>query len=148
MLHAVGEPYAQCNAASFAASDHVCTSLQLINFWQDMAKDALADRVYIPQEIFEYHGSPINPSTAGYQPMMQALCDDARQRMLAGAPLLSHLKGRFKAEIALTIAGGLRVLDKLAACEYDVVTCRPTLGWRDAPACLRTVWQLYRGTLK
>jgi squalene synthase HpnC len=145
MLHAVGAP---CNALTFAASDHICTSLQLINFWQDMAKDAASGRVYIPQDVFERHGKPSSPAAAGYQPMMQALCADARQRMIRGTPLLAHLNGRFKAEIALTMAGGLRILDKLAACEYDVVHRRPTLNWRDAPACLRIVWALYRGRLK
>jgi phytoene/squalene synthetase len=145
MLHAVGAP---CNASTFAASDHICTSLQLINFWQDMTKDAAAGRVYIPQDVFERHGNPLSPMAAGYQPMMQELCADARDRMSKGAPLLAHLNGRFKAEIALTMAGGLRILDKLAACEYDVVHRRPTLSWRDAPACLRIVWALYRGRLK
>jgi squalene synthase HpnC len=145
MLHCVGAP---CTTGSFAASDHICTSLQLINFWQDMAKDALNGRVYIPQDIFTQHGSPTSPSHAGYAPMMAALCLDARQRMLAGAPLLKHLSGLFKAEIALTMAGGLRILDKLAAANYDVINHRPKLNWRDASACLGIVWDLYRGRLK
>ncbi len=145
MLHCVGAP---CTASSFAASDAICTSLQLINFWQDLAKDALNGRVYIPHDIFEQHGNPASPSHSGYVPMMAALCLDARQRMLHGVPLLAHLNGRFKTEIALTMAGGLRILDKLAAVNYDVIHRRPTLGWRDSAACLRLVWQLYRGTLK
>ena len=145
MLHCVGAP---CTASSFAASDAICTSLQLINFWQDLAKDALNGRVYIPHDIFEQHGNPASPSHSGYVPMMTVLCLDARQRMLAGVPLLAHLSGRFKAEIALTMAGGLRILDKLCAVNYDVIHRRPTLGWRDSATCLRIVWQLYRGTLK
>jgi hydroxysqualene synthase len=145
MLHCVGAP---CNAASFAASDSICTSLQLINFWQDMAKDAINGRVYIPHDTFTQHGSPSSPAHAGYAPMMAALCADARQRMWAGMPLLPQLKGRFKAEITLTMAGGLRILDKLAAVDYDVIHQRPTLSWRDAPACLGLVWHLYRGRLK
>jgi phytoene/squalene synthetase len=145
MLHAVGAP---CNAQTFAASDQICTSLQLINFWQDMSKDAAAGRVYIPQDVFERHGNPSSPTAGGYQPMMQELCGDARGRMMQGTPLLANLNGRFKAEISLTIAGGLRILDKLAKCEYDTLHHRPTLSWRDAPACLRMVWALYRGRLK
>jgi hydroxysqualene synthase len=104
--------------------------------------------VYIPEAVFQSHGNPTSPAAAGYAPMMQALCDDARRRMLAGAPLLGLLQGRFKAEIALTMAGGLRILDKLAAVNYDVIHHRPTLGWRDAPACLQWTWKLYRGGLK
>jgi squalene synthase HpnC len=144
MLHCVGAP---CSASSFAASDAICTSLQLINFWQDLAKDAVNGRVYIPQEIFNQYGSPSGPKHSGYAPMMAALCLDARQRMVAGAPLLEKLQGRFKAEIALTMAGGLRILDKLAAVNYDVIHHRPKLGWRDAPACLAIVFALYRGNI-
>jgi phytoene synthase len=68
--------------------------------------------------------------------------------MVAGTPLLVMLSGRFKAEIALTMAGGLRILDKLEAANFDVIKHRPKLVWRDAPACLRIVWRLYRGRLK
>jgi squalene synthase HpnC len=145
MLHCVDAP---CTAASFAASDQICTSLQLINFWQDLAKDARSGRVYIPRDVFAKHGNPDSPNHAGYRPMMAALCLDARERMLAGTALLPLLQGRFKAEIALTMAGGLRILDKLAAVDYDVIARRPRLTWRDAPACLGLVWDLYRDRLK
>lgn len=140
MLHAVGAP---CNPFTFAASDHICTSLQLINFWQDMAKDSVAARVYIPQNVFERYGKPSTHVDAGFKPMMQELCADARDRMLKGTPLLAHLNGRFKAEIAFTMAGGLRILDKLSVCEYDVFNKRPSLNWRDTFACMRIVWKLY-----
>lgn len=145
MLHAVGAP---CTAPSFAASDAICTSLQLINFWQDLGKDALAGRMYVPHDVFVQHGSPTHSAHAGFAPMMAALCDDARRRMLAGTPLLPLLHGRFKAEIVLTMAGGLRILDKVKAINYDVIARRPTLSWRDAPSCLGIAWRLYRGTLK
>jgi hydroxysqualene synthase len=144
MLHCVGAP---CTASSFAASDAICTSLQLINFWQDLAKDAVNGRVYIPNDVFTQHGSPSGPKHSGYAPMMAALCLDARQRMEAGAPLLEMLQGRFKAEIALTMAGGLRILDKLTAVNYDVIHHRPKLWWLDAPACLGIVFALYRGNI-
>lgn len=144
MLHCVGAP---CTASSFAASDAICTSLQLINFWQDLAKDAINHRVYIPQDIFIQYGNPGSPKHSGYVPMMEALCLDARQRMILGAPLLEKLRGRFKAEIALTMAGGLRILDKLATVNYDIIHRRPKLGWLDAPACLVIVFALYRGNI-
>ena len=55
----------------------------------------------------------------------------ARSLLLSGVPLLTHLSGRFRLEIALTIAGGLRILDKIAANDWDV-TQRPKLGWYDS----------------
>ena len=129
MLRITGSPY---TAQTEGFSDDICTALQLINFWQDIAKDALRGRCYVPLTLFQFHGFPAQSTDPRYTALMQALCDDARRRMQAGAPLLQHLKGRFKAEIALTIAGGLRVLDKLAAGRY--VTRNPPirLGYADA----------------
>src|SRR5258708_18408847 len=37
-------------------SDHVCTALQLANFWQDVARDFDIGRVYIPEEDRERFG--------------------------------------------------------------------------------------------
>ena len=62
---------------------------------------------------------------------MRALCDRARGLLLSGVPLLTHLSGRFPLEIALTIAGGLRILDKIAANDWDV-TKRPKIRWYDS----------------
>ena len=46
MLHLYGEN----DPVSIAHSDGICTALQLINFWQDVALDWQKGRVYIPQE--------------------------------------------------------------------------------------------------
>ncbi len=35
-----------------AASDAVCTALQLTNFWQDLAIDWSRGRLYVPEEIW------------------------------------------------------------------------------------------------
>src|ERR1035441_3675805 len=40
-------------------SDATCTALQLANFWQDVTIDLLKDRVYIPLEVLERHGYPV-----------------------------------------------------------------------------------------
>ena len=148
MLHIVGAP---CTPDSFTASDHICTGLQLINFWQDVAKDQNTNipRTYIPQDIFLRYGSPsLSQHSAAYAAMMYELCEDARGRMQQGFALLPLLKGRFKAEIIATIVGGWLILDKLSACNYDVIQHRPTLTKRDLPAGLKLMWQLYQGSLK
>ena len=46
MLHL----YGQTDEVSIAQSDGICTALQLINFWQDVAVDWQKGRVYIPQD--------------------------------------------------------------------------------------------------
>ena len=34
----------------YVLSDHICTALQLANFWQDMSVDRGKNRIYVPQE--------------------------------------------------------------------------------------------------
>ena len=37
-------------------SDAICTGLQLVNFWQDITRDRLAGRMYLPQADMAAHG--------------------------------------------------------------------------------------------
>jgi hypothetical protein len=55
--------------------------------------------------------------------------------MLSGAPLLATLHGRLRLEIALTVAGGLRILEKIESNDFDVRS-RPKLRWYDSPRLL------------
>ncbi len=121
------------DAPSLSASDNICTALQLINFWQDAAIDASRGRIYVPRVEFAKHevssdGFPTHPL---HKALMRDQCERARALLLSGMPLLKSLSGRFRLEIAFTIAGGLRILDKIAANDWDVRQ-RPTLGWYDS----------------
>ena len=118
---------------ALAASDNICTALQLINFWQDASIDASRGRIYVPEVEFAKHqvSSDQFPVHALHQALMRAQCDCTRVLLLSGVPLLTHLSGRFRLEIAITIGGGLRILDKIAAHDWDV-TQRPKLGWYDS----------------
>ena len=121
------------DAPSLSASDNICTALQLINFWQDAAIDASRGRIYVPRVEFASHevSSDEFPTHALHKALMRAQCERARALLLSGVPLLQNLSGRFRLEIAFTIAGGLRILDKIAANDWDVRK-RPTLGWYDS----------------
>ncbi|MFP5406096.1 MAG: hypothetical protein ACLGHY_07065 [Gammaproteobacteria bacterium] len=55
----------------------------------------------------------------------------------SGAALVPLVPLRLAWELRAIIAGGLRVLDKLAANDNDPFAQRPALHWRDAPALLR-----------
>jgi hypothetical protein len=66
---------------------------------------------------------------------MQFQCQRAHDLLLAGVPLILSLRGRFKVEIALTIAGGMRILEKIQRNQFDV-RIRPTLRWYDFPRLL------------
>ena len=125
------------DAASIKASDQICTALQLINFWQDAAIDASRGRVYVPQHDFiRFNVSNESfPRHPDHRSLIQFQCERARSMMLAGAPLIRALRGRFRLEIAFTVAGGLRILEKIERNESDV-SIRPTLRWYDAPRLL------------
>jgi squalene synthase HpnC len=119
-------------------SDAICSALQLINFWQDAAVDASRGRIYVPIDEFNRHGTSQNdfPLYPEHSALMRAQCDHARALLLSGAPLLEQLTGRFRWEIAFTLAGGQRILEKIAANDFDVRK-RPTLRWYDSLRSLR-----------
>jgi phytoene/squalene synthetase len=53
--------------------------------------------------------------------------------MLSGVPLGWDLPGRVGLEIRAIVAGGLRILDKIEAVDYDVFNRRPKLDAFDWP---------------
>jgi squalene synthase HpnC len=128
--------------SSQRASDAICTALQLINFWQDAKVDIAKGRIYVPKEEFEKHGVDDTdfPSHPKHRELMRAQCEHAHAMLWSGCSLLRELTGRFRYEIAFTIAGGARILEKIEANDFDV-TKRPTLRWYDSA---RLIWLALR----
>jgi phytoene synthase len=124
------------------ASDAICSSLQLVNFWQDVDIDYTRDRrIYLPQDEMAHHGVTERHLAERrcdrpWQALMEFQVRRARQMMLAGAPLGRALPGRLGLEIRATIQGGLRILDKIEAAGYDVFRRRPVLKAFDWPVLL------------
>lgn len=121
-------------------SDAICSSLQLINHWQDVAidKNKQPARIYLPQEDlrrFDVSEEQIMAEAvnAQWHALMRFQVDRARALMLEGAPLCRTLSGRIGLELRLIVAGGLRILDKIEAVNYDVFRHRPTLKAYDFP---------------
>lgn len=117
-------------------SDAICTALQLINFWQDVAIDIAKGRIYLPLEDLAAHGVAEDMIVAGEQAgawraLMRFEVQRARALMLDGAPLATRLPGRIGWELRMVVQGGLRILDAIEAVDYDVFRRRPKLGWRD-----------------
>ena len=113
-------------------SDAICSALQQINFWQDVEVDWRKGRVYIPQEDLARFGvdeSAIAGQRADerWRSLMAFECDRSRELLMRGVPLARSLPGRFGLEIRATIAGGARILDKIAAAKGDVFRHRPVL---------------------
>lgn len=128
LLHLYGE----ATPVNIAYSDAICTSLQLINFWQDVAKDYAIARVYLPQDDMTRFGVSEGQIAQGicddnWRALMKFEVDRARALMLQGAPLGSILTGRIGLEMRMIIAGGLRIIDKLEAIDYDMFRHRPVL---------------------
>lgn len=123
---------------NLARSDAICTSLQLINFWQDVAIDWQKDRVYLPQDEMAHFGvteAHLRDGTCddAWRNLVQFQIDRARSMMESGAPLGRALPGRFGMEIRITVRGGLAILDKLEAANCDMFRHRPVLEWHDWP---------------
>jgi len=116
-----------------AQSDAICTALQLINFWQDVAIDWQKDRIYIPQtDLPRFRVSEDDIAagrwSANWAALMYFEIDRATALMRQGAPLVHALPGRLGWEIRLTVQGGLRILERLRRAHGDVFKHRPTLG--------------------
>lgn len=117
-------------------SDAICTALQLINFWQDVAIDWEKSRIYLPQDEMRKWGVTENQIAAAqadknWRGLMQWQVERARKLMLAGAPLARRMPGRFGWELRLIVLGGLRILEKIEAANYDVFRHRPRLNKAD-----------------
>ena len=128
LLHLYGE----ATPVNIAYSDAICTSLQLINFWQDVARDYAMGRIYLPLDELVQYGVSEEQIAQGitddaWRKLMQFQADRARAMMLSGAPLGSILTGRIGLEMRMIIAGGLRILDKLENVQHDMFRHRPVL---------------------
>jgi squalene synthase HpnC len=124
------------SAENLYRSDCICTALQLINFWQDIAVDWEKSRVYLPQTDLDSFGVSENQIAEGrWSAEWAALIDFQLERtralMLEGAPLVHQLPGRMGWEIRFTVQGGLRILEKIRQQRGNVFQKRPLLGPAD-----------------
>lgn len=124
--------YDEATPQNLIYSDHICTSLQLINFWQDVKKDIAISRIYLPlDEMARFNVDEVQIAKGkvdmAWQQLMQFQVDRARAMMQEGAPLGSILGGRIGLEMRLIVAGGLRILRKLEKVKYDMFKQRPVL---------------------
>ncbi len=124
--------YGSVDAESLEQSDAICTALQLINFLQDVGLDWRKGRIYLPQSDLNRFGvtqdmiarAEVNPSWCA---LMQFEVNRCRTLLNSGSPLGHRLGGRTGLELRLIIQGGLRILAKIEAVQFDVFYHRPTL---------------------
>ncbi len=116
-----------------ALSDATCTALQLANFWQDVTVDLEKDRVYLPLDLLEAHGYPLEALFARqfderFRGAMQEAVNVAREFFLRGLPLADSVDRRLAIDLELFSRGGLRVLEKIEQQGCDVLTSRPAIS--------------------
>jgi squalene synthase HpnC len=117
-------------------SDAICTALQLTNFWQDVGSDYRRGRIYLPLDEMHAHraeehvlaGERITPE---WRAAIASAVGRTRGLFKEGSPLCDRLRGRLGYEIRLTWLGGTRILDRLEAVRFDVLSRRPTIGSAD-----------------
>jgi squalene synthase HpnC len=124
--------YREATPVNIAYSDAICTSLQIINFWQDVAKDYAIGRIYLPLDELAQFGVSEEQIAQGisndaWRALMKFQVDRARAMMVSGKPLGTILTGRIGLEMRMIIAGGLRILAKLENAQYDMYRRRPVL---------------------
>ncbi|HRI90847.1 MAG TPA: squalene synthase HpnC [Accumulibacter sp.] len=132
LLHLVG----RASDENLHRSDCICTALQLINFWQDVAIDWQKGRIYLPQsdrERFAVCESQIAAGncSAEWTALLAFEIERTRDLMRAGEALVHQLPGRMGWEIRFTVQGGLRILERIAHSRGDVFRQRPQLGATD-----------------
>ena len=128
--------YGSATPQTLAYSDAICSSLQLINFLQDVTIDLQKGRIYLPQDEmarFEISERQVAAGDTGgnWKSFMAFQVGRTRGLLQSGAPLGSILKGRIGLEMRMIIQGGDRILAKIAAANGDIYRCRPVLKPRD-----------------
>lgn len=117
-------------------SDRICTSLQLINFWQDVSRDLEIDRIYLPNVImtkynYSYEMLTQRIENESYKMVMKELVSLTKSLMDDGKPLLKYLKGGLKYELNLIINGGEKILEKIIKNDYKTLSKRPVINATD-----------------
>lgn len=118
-------------------SDKICTALQITNFLQDLSIDPARGRINIPRNSFEHFGYSerqlrARECTPEFREMIAYHVDHATNLFQHGYPLLGKIpQRRLRSELTLTFLGGVRILHRIKALDYNVLDTRPTLAWRD-----------------
>lgn len=138
--------YGATDSRNLAYSDAICSSLQLINFLQDVAIDYRKDRIYLPQDEMEKYRISEEQiargdSSGAWGNFMLYQIERTRKMLNAGAPLGKILPGRIGLEMRMIIMGGESILRKLHKSRGDVFNQRPVLKPGD------WAYMLYRSIL-
>ena len=128
-----------------AASDSICTALQIIEHTQDVAEDLANDRIYLPRQdmdAYQVTEADLAAKTASkrVRDLVKFEADRARRLLDDGAPLVGTLKGAARLAIAGYVAGGRATLKAIEAGGYDVLRSTPRPGKADTLAIMASCY--------
>jgi squalene synthase HpnC len=116
----------ELDAELVAASDNVCTGLQLVNFLQDVPRDLELGRIYLPAEDRRRFGDPaLDRPSDELRALLRFESERAASLLRAGDELRSKIGGRLGRAVGLFARGGLAALDALEEAGWDIFTQRP-----------------------
>jgi squalene synthase HpnC len=109
-----------------AASDDVCTGLQLVNFLQDVPRDLALGRIYMPAEDRRHFGvAVLDRPNEPLRALLRFEAERARGLLAGGRVLRERIGGRIGRAVGLFARGGLAALDTLEDAGWDIFTQRP-----------------------
>jgi len=114
----------------FAASDAICTALQLVEHCQDVSEDLARGRLYLPGEDLARFGcSEADLRAPSANPAVRALLrfevERARALLDVGSSLVRTLRGRARLAVAGFVAGGRAAADAIERRGFDVLGGAP-----------------------
>jgi squalene synthase HpnC len=114
------------DARLVAASDDVCTGLQLVNFLQDVPRDLEMGRIYLPAEDRRRFGDPqLDRPSDELRALLRFEAERAASLLRSGATLRAQIGGRLGVAVGMFARGGLAALDALESANWDIFTQRP-----------------------
>ncbi|MEM9587254.1 MAG: squalene synthase HpnC [Planctomycetota bacterium] len=119
--------------AQLELSDKICTALQLVNFWQDVARDRLIGRVYLPQDAMEEHRvteSMLDRDATSPQlkSLLRSLCDQTETMFHEGMALSQLVPAWLARDVKLFAHGGLQTIQAIRRIDCDVLRVRPRVS--------------------
>lgn len=116
-----------------AESDAICTGLQLINFWQDVRRDRIAGRIYLPADDMQRHGvceSDLDAPQASpaLRRLLAAEVAWAEACFATGEPLKRLGPAALRPAITAFAGGGRAVADAIRRADCDTLARRPVVS--------------------
>ncbi|QDT02602.1 All-trans-phytoene synthase [Rubripirellula lacrimiformis] len=132
-----------------ALSDHICTGLQLANFWQDVERDFAIGRIYLPADAMRSHGITevdladgiaAKSTPPGLRAALYQQCDLAERCLRRGLPLADSVPRWLASDVRLFVHGGLATISAIRKIDCDVLRIRPKVSKTKQMTMLARAW--------